>query len=165
MNRISVLDLIRRRYARGERIAERLAGQIVVLEPLAPLHNAPALKAIEEAQRALPDVRHVAVFDTAFHATMPEEAAVYAVPEQWRGWGVHRFGLLVFTAGIGEGSALVRARVCERLRCLGVELDTGRNDAANPDCDIAGDSSPVRVVVVHAREELVAARAARTLLG
>ena len=62
------------------------------LTPLAPLHNAPALDAIESAQAALPGVPHVAVFDTAFHATMPEEASRYAVPEQWHEWGVRRYG-------------------------------------------------------------------------
>jgi acetate kinase len=62
------------------------------LTPLAPLHNAPALRALEDAQRALPHVPHVAVFDTAFHATMPEEATRYAVPEQWHEWGVRRYG-------------------------------------------------------------------------
>jgi acetate kinase len=62
------------------------------LTPLAPLHNAPALDAIESAQAALPGVPHVAVFDTAFHATMPEEATRYAVPEQWHEWGVRRYG-------------------------------------------------------------------------
>ena len=41
---------------------------------LAPLHNAPALAAIREA-RAVPDLPHVAVFDTAFHATIPDEAS------------------------------------------------------------------------------------------
>jgi acetate kinase len=63
------------------------------LASLAPLHNAPALRAIEEARRALPDVPHVAVFDTAFHATIPAEAATYAVPRRWRDdWGVRRYG-------------------------------------------------------------------------
>ena len=63
------------------------------LSTLAPLHNRPALEAIEAAQRALPDVPHVAVFDTAFHATMPAEAAVYAVPQRWsEEWGVRRYG-------------------------------------------------------------------------
>jgi acetate kinase len=62
------------------------------LTPLAPLHNAPALRALEDARRALPDVLHVAVFDTAFHATMPEEATRYAVSEQWLEWGVRRYG-------------------------------------------------------------------------
>jgi acetate kinase len=71
---------------------------------------------------------------------------------------------IVFTAGIGEGSALVRAEVCARLAFLGVGLDAGRNDAAEPDCDVAADASAVRILVVRAREELVAARAARSLV-
>jgi acetate kinase len=63
------------------------------LTPLAPLHNEPALRALDEARRALPGVPHVAVFDTAFHATMPDEAATYAVPRRWReDWGVRRYG-------------------------------------------------------------------------
>ena len=42
---------------------------------------------------ALPETPHVAVFDTAFHASIPAEAATYAVPARWRNeWGVHRFG-------------------------------------------------------------------------
>lgn len=66
---------------------------IAGLSSLAPLHNAPALRAIEDARRALPDVPHVAVFDTAFHATIREEAATYAVPRRWRDeWGVRRYG-------------------------------------------------------------------------
>jgi acetate kinase len=73
-------------------IAEDVKAAIRELTPLAPLHNAPALRAIEQAEAALPGVPHVAVFDTAFHATMPEEAKRYAVPELWREWGVRRYG-------------------------------------------------------------------------
>jgi acetate kinase len=63
------------------------------LRPLAPLHNEPALQAIRAAQAALPDVPHVAVFDTAFHATIPDEAATYAIPRGWReDWGIRRYG-------------------------------------------------------------------------
>jgi acetate kinase len=63
------------------------------LSELAPLHNAPALAAIEDARRALPDMPHVAVFDTAFHATIPAEAATYPVPAAWREeWGIRRYG-------------------------------------------------------------------------
>ena len=40
----------------------------------------------------LGDVPHVAVFDTAFHSTMPERATTYAVPARWREWGVRRYG-------------------------------------------------------------------------
>ena len=74
-------------------IDEAVLAAIEELRPLAPLHNEPALEAIRAAQRALPDVPHVAVFDTAFHATIPEEAATYALPRRWREeWGIRRYG-------------------------------------------------------------------------
>jgi acetate kinase len=274
--------------------------QIVEASALAPLHNTPALAALEQAQRELPGRPHVAVFDTGFHATIPEGAATYALPRAWREeWGIRRYGFhglsvewsaeqvrvprlvvchlgggssvtavldgrsvdttmgfsplegvpmttragsvdpgalayalrahgldaagldhglnfesglrglaggsgemlelerrddpeaalavevfvhrvagavaamaaatggldaLVFTAGIGEGSALVRERVCARLGFLGVALDEERNRDCRPDCDVGAPGSSVRVVVVRAREELVAARAAREAL-
>jgi acetate kinase len=72
--------------------AEVEAG-LEALVALAPLHNRPALAAIREARAALPDVPHVAVFDTAFHATIPVEASTYAVPTRWREeWGIRRYG-------------------------------------------------------------------------
>ena len=283
---------------------------IFELVALAPLHNAPAYRALEAAERALPDIPHVAVFDTSFHRTLPAEAATYALPGRWREeWGIRRFGFhglsvewcaarvpellggatgrlvvchlgggssvtavvdgrsvdttmgftplegvpmttrsgsvdpgailyvlqshgltadgldhelnfdsglkalaggtgemlelerrvaggdeqaelavevflhrlagavaamaasaggidaLAFTAGIGEHSALVRERLCRRLEFLGVEIDQAKNGSAEPDCDVSAEGSGVRVVVVRAREELVAARAARTLLA
>ena len=72
---------------------------------------------------------------------------------------------LVFTAGIGEHSADVRARVCARLGFLGVDVDPALNERAAPDAEIAREGSPVRVVVLAAREDVVAARAARALLA
>jgi acetate kinase len=283
--------------------------EIHELISLAPLHNAPALEAIDAAQHALPGIPHVAVFDTSFHRTIPDEAAVYAVPRSWlEEWGIRRYGFqglsvewcaqrvpellgrsvdrlvvchlgggssvtavrsgksvdttmgftplegvpmttragsidpgallyvlreghlnvesldhvlnfdsgveglagggggmidverraqsgdpdaflalevmlhhlaaavaamatsaggldaLAFTAGIGEGSALVRERLCARLGFLDVELDIARNQNAAPDCDVAAQRSRVRILVVRAREEIVAARAARALL-
>jgi acetate kinase len=71
---------------------------------------------------------------------------------------------IVFTAGIGENSASMRSNVCSRLGFLGVELDEGANEAATPDADIAADDARVRVVVLEAHEDVVAARAARQLL-
>jgi acetate kinase len=269
------------------------------LVELAPLHNAPALAALAEARRVLPDVPHVAVFDTAFHATLPQVASTYALPLRWRTeWGIRRFGFhglsvewsaervrvarlvvchlgggcsvtavhhrrsldtsmgftplegvpmatrggsldpgillhllrhgvpfeeldsglehesglaglaglsgdvreleasdrpeaklaldvftyrvagavasmavaldgldaLVFTAGVGEHSAFVRARVCARLGFLGVEIDAAANAAAEPDVDVQAATSRVRVAVIRAREDVVAARAARRIL-
>ena len=63
------------------------------LSTLAPLHNRRALEEIRRAREALPGVPHVAVFDTAFHRTLPAAASTYAIPERWREeWDVHRYG-------------------------------------------------------------------------
>jgi acetate kinase len=60
---------------------------------LAPLHNGPALEGIRAIRQRLPDTPMAAVFDTAFHASMPAEAAHYALPEKMAiDWGVRRFG-------------------------------------------------------------------------
>ena len=67
--------------------------ELRALVDLAPLHNAPALEAIDATRRAFPAVPQVAVFDTEFHSTMPVEASTYAVPERWRTqWHVRRYG-------------------------------------------------------------------------
>jgi acetate kinase len=70
-------------------VDDEVEAAIERLVALAPLHNAPALRALRDARSALPDPSHVAVFDTAFHGTIPDEAAVYAVPQAW---GIRRYG-------------------------------------------------------------------------
>jgi acetate kinase len=276
---------------------------------LAPLHNRPALAALDQVRAALPAVPHVAVFDTAFHASMPAAARTYALPERWRdGLGIRRYGFhglsvewsleragaltgrppaalrvvvchlgggasvtacrdgrsvdttmgfsplegvpmasrsgsvdpaallyalragmdvdevdhalhhesgltglagtgdmralleraatdararlaidvyvhrvagavgamavaaggldaLVFTGGVGERAAPVRAAVCAQLAHLGVELDDGANAGTEGDVDVAGAASPARVLVVHAREAVVIARAVRAAVA
>jgi acetate kinase len=63
------------------------------LVPLAPLHQATCLRVVEDVREALRDAPAVGCFDTAFHAGLPEAAATYAVPLEWRvQWGVRRFG-------------------------------------------------------------------------
>ena len=74
-------------------IDDGVAAVLAALGGVAPLHNAPAVALIEEARAAFPGIPQVAVFDTAFHASLPDEAAVYPVPEDWRtGWEVRRHG-------------------------------------------------------------------------
>lgn len=72
-------------------IDDGVRAEIEALSPLAPLHQARALAAIDATARALPDVRAAACFDTAFHATLPAAAATYAVPGEWprRRYGFH----------------------------------------------------------------------------
>ena len=72
---------------------------------------------------------------------------------------------LVFTGGVGEGSARVRQAACEGLSHLGVVLDEARNEAVHGDADIAAEASRVAVLVIRAREDVEIARQARTLLG
>jgi len=289
-----------REFREAAVIDDAVQRRLSALTELAPLHNGPAVVAIAAARTQLADVPHVAVFDTAFHATIPAAASTYAVPRRWREeWQIRRYGFhglsvrwaaervrvprlvvchlgggcsvtavldgrsvettmgfsplegvpmatrsgsidatavlhlirsqkltleevgealeresgllglsgvsarledlersaepdarlaidvfayrvasaigamavalggldaIVFTAGIGENSASMRANVCSRLGFLGVELDEGANEAATPDADIAADDARVRVVVLEAHEDVVAARAARQLL-
>ena len=61
------------------RIDAGVIEKLVELSPLAPLHNPPGIAGIEAAMAALPDVPHVAIFDTAFFATLPAEAYTYAI--------------------------------------------------------------------------------------
>ncbi|MDL0433096.1 acetate kinase [Marinobacter sp. TBZ242] len=60
---------------------------------LAPLHNPVNLAGIRATTNLFPDVPQVAVFDTAFHHTLPQKAYLYAVPQRlYRDWGVRRYG-------------------------------------------------------------------------
>jgi len=289
-----------RRFREPVVIDDALELELEAAVELAPLHNAPALAAIKRARRLLPALPHVAVFDSAFHATIPDEAATYALPAQLREqWGIRRYGFhglsvqwaservtvprlvvchlgggcsvtavrggrsvdttmgftplegvpmatrpgsvdpgallyllehhltldaldhilehesglaglseisgdvreledsnapaarlalavftyrvatsvgamvtalggldaIVFTAGIGENSAYVRQTVCERLGYLGVELDHVANQAARPDETVSTPASQARIVIIEAREDVVAARAARQVLA
>ncbi|MBN1771361.1 MAG: acetate/propionate family kinase [Deltaproteobacteria bacterium] len=301
------------RYAAAARVDDEVRGTIRELAALAPLHNPHNLAGIEAAVRRLPGAAHVAVFDTAFHRTVPSFAHEYALPHalarrlRLRRYGFHgpshqyvalrtatwlrrpvtelklvtchlgsgnsacaidhgrsidistgftpleglimgtrcgdidpglvlhlltaqgmtaaelerilnhESGLrgvsgltgdmreieaaadrgdpqallavqmytyrirkyvgayaaalggvdaLVFTAGIGENSAGVRARVCQGLDRLGIVLDEARNRAAGSDVrDVSAEGSPVRVLVVPTDEELMIAREAVRALG
>jgi acetate kinase len=67
-------------------------GALRDLIPLAPLHQPHNVAAIEAVAAALPETPQVACFDTAFHATMPEVAARFALPEQYWERGIRRYG-------------------------------------------------------------------------
>ena len=60
---------------------------------LAPLHNPPNLSGIHAAQEALPDIPHVAVFDTAFHHSVPAQAYLYGIPNRlYRRYKIRKYG-------------------------------------------------------------------------
>jgi acetate kinase len=72
---------------------------------------------------------------------------------------------IVFTGGIGEHSAEIRARAAAAFAWLGADVDDYANAAASGDADVSTPEARVRVLVVTAREDLVIARAARSLIG
>jgi acetate kinase len=299
-------------FREGALVSPPVARALKRLSELAPLHNPPALAILEAAQKALPGLPQVAVFDTAFFADLPGRSVVYPLPWQWyEAWGVRRFGFhglshswcalraaellarpaeslrlvschlgngcsaaavrggkpiattmgftpleglmmggragsvdpgillwvlrhrgvgldaldrilnhesglygvsgvsadfqevqeaaasgnsrarlaleiyadrvrqavgamaaalggldaLVFTAGVGEHSASLRASACDGLEFLGLRLDAESNARAHPDADVSAARSSARVLVLHAREELVIARETRRILS
>jgi acetate kinase len=81
------------RYTTAVCITPEVKRAIDALAELAPLHNPASLDGINAVEQNLPGVPQVAVFDTAFHATLSEAARTYPVPQQWRReWGVRRYG-------------------------------------------------------------------------
>jgi acetate kinase len=81
------------RYREAVRVDDEVRRELEALTDLAPLHQPKSLAALDAVSRALPDVPAVACFDTAFHATLPEAAATYALPASWRErFGVRRYG-------------------------------------------------------------------------
>ncbi|QFG68538.1 acetate/propionate family kinase [Ornithinimicrobium pratense] len=102
------------------------------LVPLAPLHNPGNLDGITAAREAFPDVPQVAVFDTAFHQTMPEAAATYAVPKVWREQHrVRRYGFHGTShAYVSRRVAELLGRPLEELRTVVLHLGNGASATA-----------------------------------
>ena len=81
------------RYVSSVLADEQVLQTIRELIPIAPLHNPPNLAGLEESIRMLPGIPQVAVFDTAYHETMPESAYRYAIPGKWLSeYGVRKYG-------------------------------------------------------------------------
>jgi len=284
------------RFSAPTLIDDAALAELTALIELAPLHNAPAVDAIHAARKALPDATHIAVFDTAFHKTLPDVASTYLLPARFRERGVRRYGFhglsvqwvaervavprlvvchlgggssvtavrdgqsvdttmgftplegvpmatragsvdpgallyllrhgvsldeldralehesgltaltgtgdvaaleadtspeaelalgvycyriaqavaamtvalegldaLAFTAGVGEHAAGVRSAICIQLAFLGISLDEAANGSAVGDTEVSASSSSVRVHIVTAHEDVVVARAVRSL--
>jgi acetate kinase len=98
------------RFRGAVRIDGSVRDGIAELSELAPLHNPAALAGIDAARHRFPDVPQVAAFDTAFHATIPEAAAIYGLPWDWTArWGLRRFGFhgLSVEYAVGRSAELV----------------------------------------------------------
>jgi len=113
-------------------IDEEVLAAIRACVPLAPLHNPANLSGIEVAQRLLPGAQQVAVFDTAFHQTMPARAYRYALPEDfYREHGVRRYGFHGTShAFVAKAAAEYLERPLEQLNLVTVHLGNGASIAA-----------------------------------
>ena len=81
------------RYAAPVLVTREVRRRLESLTDLAPLHQPKSLAALDAVTTVLPDTPAVACFDTAFHATIPEAAATFALPAEWRTrWTLRRYG-------------------------------------------------------------------------
>ncbi len=109
------------------RVTPDVIAQVTALRDLAPLHNGVAAATMTAGLAAMPHLPHVAVFDTAFHATLPEEAYRYPVPDRWFAeWGVRRYGFHgMSVAWSAERAALLLGKPVAELRTVVAHLGSG----------------------------------------
>ncbi|MDP9342989.1 MAG: acetate/propionate family kinase [Actinomycetota bacterium] len=139
IERFGEVDAVGHRVVHGGReflepvlLDREVEARLRALTDLAPLHQPKSLAAVEAVSSVLPAVPAVACFDTAFHAGMPEAAATYALPPQWRSrWALRRYGF----HGLSHGYASRRAaemvgRSPRGLRIVTCHLGAGASLAA-----------------------------------
>lgn len=130
-------------FAGSVRIDADVRSRIEECSRLAPLHNPPALAVLDAAKRRLPDLPHVAAFDTSFFMSLEPRAFVYPLPYRWyEEWGIRRFGFH------GLSHAYCAARAAEMLHARyhtpGVSRPGSSNAAGDP-----SQLSPLRLVILH----------------
>ena len=108
-------------------VTPAVIAEVEALRSLAPLHNGIAVATMKAGLAAIPQLPHVAVFDTAFHATLPEDAYRYPVPERWyREWGVRRYGFHGMSVEwSAERATELLARPASGLRLVVAHLGSG----------------------------------------
>ncbi len=125
VNSLEEIDAVGHRVVHGGEsfrssalIDEQVIEKIKECVPLAPLHNPPNLKGIYAVTELMPATPQVAVFDTAFHQTMPKYAYMYAIPYSlYKKYGLRRYGFH------GTSHHYVSRRACE---IVGVDYNTQR---------------------------------------
>lgn len=120
------------KFLEPTRLDDSVLGEIEQLNHLAPLHNPPALAAIRHARVVLPDIPHFAVFDTAFHATLPDHAREYALPaDVRRRYGIRRFGFHgINHSHVARSVAAYLNTDAEKLRIISCHLGNGASVTA-----------------------------------
>jgi len=137
-------------------INEAVISEIKKNIPLAPLHNPPNLAGIEVARSIFPDAPHVAIFDTAFHQTIPAKAFLYALPYAlYRNSGVRRYGFHGTSHSyVAERSAEYLGQPLSDLNMITIHLGNGASMAAlkNGKCvDTTMGMTPLEGLVMGTR--------------
>ena len=143
--KIGVIKSLSDIAAIGHRVvhgAEKFSGSVLVNEaviaalkeniPLAPLHNPPNITGIEAMMSALPGVPNVGVFDTAFHATMPPESYMYALPYEWyEKYHVRRYGFHGTSHRyVSERAAAMLGIPVDKFNCITCHMGNGSSFTA-----------------------------------
>jgi acetate kinase len=121
-----------RSFQQSTRITPEVKAEIARLSSFAPEHNLREVEGIETAVRVFGDaIPQVAVFDTAFHSTMPEEAYVYPGPYSWLGEGIRRYGFHgISHQYVSRRGAEILGKPLEPLRMVTCHLGGGCSLAA-----------------------------------
>ncbi|MBM7490647.1 acetate kinase [Micromonospora luteifusca] len=121
-----------RKFSTPVLVDDAVLAAIKDLVPLAPLHNPANLAGIEVARAALPDVPQVAVFDTAFHHTLPEAAATYAIDRDTaERYDIRRYGFHGTShAYVSRRTAELLGRPYEQLNTITLHLGNGASACA-----------------------------------
>ena len=113
-------------------ITDEVIAKLVELQALAPLHNPPGIAGIEAAMALLPDVPHVAIFDTAFFAKLPAEAYTYAIDKEVaKKYELRRYGFHGTSHSyVSKKAAEVLGRPVEDLKVIVCHLGNGASISA-----------------------------------
>src|SRR3984957_14581191 len=113
-------------------VDDAVIGELKQLSVLAPLHNPSAIQGIEVARKMLPDVPHVAVFDTAFFHDLPAAAATYAIDRELaQKWQIRRYGFHGTSHQyVSEQAAAFLGRPLESLNQIVLHLGNGASASA-----------------------------------
>jgi acetate kinase len=113
-------------------IDDSVVAKVEALVPLAPLHNPAALSGIDVARKLLPSVPQVAVFDTAFHATIPPEGVTWAIDSSLAArWKIRRYGFHGTShAYVARRTASLLKRPLEETNVITLHLGNGASACA-----------------------------------
>ncbi|WP_026693655.1 acetate kinase [Peribacillus kribbensis] len=113
-------------------ITDEVMGKILELSELAPLHNPANLTGIRAFKQILPNIPAAAVFDTAFHQTMPENSFLYSLPyHYYKDYGIRKYGFHGTSHKyVSERAAVMLGRPLKQLRLISCHLGNGASIAA-----------------------------------